>query len=249
MNPTQALSDAEVDELDDFLMSDDTPESCMDISALDGFFAALVLNPEFVMPSGYLPWIWDMEEGEEAPSFASIEQANHIMQLLMRYYNGVLDAIGHDNFAPLFYILPQQDGSEFYDAEGWCEGFMRGVFLFSEPWMEIFEKHPGFLAPMVLLGTEHGWEMLDKSPDIRQATQDAYELIAETVAVLYEHFGEQREAQLQKRLVQPGRHPSGIQVEAVRMSAVSFRVGRNETCPCGSGKKFKECCGAPPTVH
>src|ERR1035437_2082132 len=114
MNPTQALSDAEVDELDDFLMSDETPESCMDISALDGFFAALVLNPEFVMPSGYLPWIWDMEEGSETPSFASIDQANHIMQLLMCYYNGVLDAIGSDNFAPLLYTLPQQDGSEFY---------------------------------------------------------------------------------------------------------------------------------------
>ncbi|MBW3595844.1 MAG: SEC-C domain-containing protein, partial [Planctomycetes bacterium] len=22
------------------------------------------------------------------------------------------------------------------------------------------------------------------------------------------------------------------------------RVGRNEPCPCGSGKKFKKCCGA-----
>jgi preprotein translocase subunit SecA len=22
------------------------------------------------------------------------------------------------------------------------------------------------------------------------------------------------------------------------------KVGRNETCPCGSGKKYKKCCGA-----
>ncbi|MGB5261359.1 MAG: SEC-C metal-binding domain-containing protein, partial [Gammaproteobacteria bacterium] len=22
------------------------------------------------------------------------------------------------------------------------------------------------------------------------------------------------------------------------------KVGRNEPCPCGSGKKFKKCCGA-----
>ncbi|HUQ33162.1 MAG TPA: YchJ family metal-binding protein [Pyrinomonadaceae bacterium] len=26
--------------------------------------------------------------------------------------------------------------------------------------------------------------------------------------------------------------------------AVSQKVGRNEPCPCGSGKKFKKCCGA-----
>jgi hypothetical protein len=34
----QALSDAEFDELDGLLLSDETPESCMDISMLDGFY-------------------------------------------------------------------------------------------------------------------------------------------------------------------------------------------------------------------
>ena len=26
--------------------------------------------------------------------------------------------------------------------------------------------------------------------------------------------------------------------------AVSHKVGRNDPCPCGSGKKYKKCCGA-----
>ncbi|MBZ0093593.1 MAG: SEC-C domain-containing protein [Sulfuricellaceae bacterium] len=29
----------------------------------------------------------------------------------------------------------------------------------------------------------------------------------------------------------------------------SPKVGRNETCPCGSGKKFKECCGKEQLLH
>jgi uncharacterized protein len=31
----------------------------------------------------------------------------------------------------------------------------------------------------------------------------------------------------------------------------STKVGRNDPCPCGSGKKFKKCCGSPalPTLH
>lgn len=29
----------------------------------------------------------------------------------------------------------------------------------------------------------------------------------------------------------------------------STNVGRNETCPCGSGKKFKKCCGSPAGLH
>ena len=28
-----------------------------------------------------------------------------------------------------------------------------------------------------------------------------------------------------------------------RRQAVSKKVGRNEPCPCGSGKKYKNCCG------
>jgi uncharacterized protein len=31
----------------------------------------------------------------------------------------------------------------------------------------------------------------------------------------------------------------------------STKVGRNDPCPCGSGKKFKKCCGSrtPPPAH
>lgn len=29
----------------------------------------------------------------------------------------------------------------------------------------------------------------------------------------------------------------------------SAKIGRNSPCPCGSGKKWKRCCGAAPTVH
>ncbi|MCZ2154947.1 MAG: SEC-C domain-containing protein [Bryobacterales bacterium] len=27
------------------------------------------------------------------------------------------------------------------------------------------------------------------------------------------------------------------------------KVGRNDPCPCGSGKKFKKCCGAATVLH
>jgi uncharacterized protein YecA (UPF0149 family) len=27
------------------------------------------------------------------------------------------------------------------------------------------------------------------------------------------------------------------------------KIGRNEPCPCGSGKKWKRCCGAPTSIQ
>lgn len=35
-----------------------------------------------------------------------------------------------------------------------------------------------------------------------------------------------------------------ILLNPTRTRVVEKSVGRNESCPCGSGKKFKKCCGA-----
>jgi uncharacterized protein YecA (UPF0149 family) len=36
---------------------------------------------------------------------------------------------------------------------------------------------------------------------------------------------------------------SSEEIENVSRGAVAEKVGRNDPCPCGSGKKFKKCCG------
>ena len=249
LNPTQPLSDNELDELDKFMLSEDMPENAMDISMLDGFFAALVLHPQLIMPSKYLRWIWDAEKGEDEPAFPSMDGANRILGLIMRHYNSVLEAIGNDEFEPLFYTLAQEDGSEFFDAEGWCMGFMLGVSVFNEPWDSVIKERHELLAPMVLLGTEAGWDILEKSKDNKRATQGAYESIADNVSMLYEYFRRQREAATEKRLAQPNKNPVDFLNDVMDMPGAGFKVGRNEACPCGSGKKFKKCCGAPPTLH
>jgi len=240
MDTDRALSDDELDELDTFLTSESLSEEAMDLSTLDGFFAAIALNPEFILPSQWLPWVWDMEAGEETPAFASAAQAARINDLLLRHYNSVQDMIGDGRFAPLMYTLQQEDGSEFYDAEGWSMGFMLGVSLFQDVWLPIFEEYPEWLAPMRLLGTEEGWEQLEEmhldGADQRPAIRAAYDSIPEMVEAIYLHFLPQREAAARERVT-------------TTLRRAGDKVGRNDPCPCGSGKKFKKCCGAGPTLH
>ena len=81
--PSEPLSDAEFKELDDFLLSDDSPDDCMDISMLDGFFTALAVRPDLVMPSQWLPVVW----GGEERNFPDPIVAGHAYSLLLRYYN------------------------------------------------------------------------------------------------------------------------------------------------------------------
>ncbi|HTA92253.1 MAG TPA: SEC-C metal-binding domain-containing protein [Polyangiaceae bacterium] len=39
-------------------------------------------------------------------------------------------------------------------------------------------------------------------------------------------------------------NPARSELAPIQPQAISNKVGRNEPCPCGSGKKFKKCCGA-----
>jgi uncharacterized protein len=53
---------------------------------------------------------------------------------------------------------------------------------------------------------------------------------------LFQHFLPQREIAAQERIT-------------ATLRRAGDKVGRNDPCPCGSGKKFKKCCGAGPTLH
>ncbi|MBT7745398.1 MAG: UPF0149 family protein, partial [Alphaproteobacteria bacterium] len=55
MKPPQELDEEMLEELDEFLMSEDAPEDCLQISDLDGFLTGIVVGPELIMPSEWVP--------------------------------------------------------------------------------------------------------------------------------------------------------------------------------------------------
>ena len=68
----------------------------------------------------------------------------------------------------------------------------------------------------------------------RPTLQAFSETMRETLpAAIQGYVGLARAIQMAKQEVQPGGPPPGQ----------PDKVGRNEPCPCGSGKKFKRCCG------
>ena len=54
----QALTEAELSELEGYLGSEALPEACMDLEMLDGFLAAVVVGPDPIAPGEWLPWRW-----------------------------------------------------------------------------------------------------------------------------------------------------------------------------------------------
>ena len=234
--PEQPLTDDELDRLADVLKSCGS-KNAMNIEMLDGFLAALICGPESVLPSEYLPEIWGSDDAD-ALAFESKSDLQELLSLIMRHWN----AVGHilqsgDDFFPV--LLDDENGAR--HANDWATGFMRGMRLRRESWSVLLEdeEHGGALVPILALAHEN-----DPDPKMRPYKEPlSVELRDKLVAgvmvgvpAIYRYFAEDRKSEA-RRLA----------------SSRTFRrdapkVGRNDPCPCGSGKKFKHCC-ARMTLH
>lgn len=231
------LTDKEIEELDRFLLDAEGLEDSMDVATLDGFLTAILCGPKTVMPSAWIRWVWDMERGERAPEFASSDQAQHIIDLLMRHMNDISRTLlqSPEYYEPLLNERPN-NGEPIPILDEWCMGFMKGVGLDSEGWLPVVAGKPDWLSTIILYGTEEGWDILKKKNLSLDEHKELAAGLSDTVRKIHALFLEQR-----KQGMVEGKLPEVLRREPVRSPP---KVGRNEPCPCGSGKKFKLCHGS-----
>jgi preprotein translocase subunit SecA len=72
--------------------------------------------------------------------------------------------------------------------------------------------------------------------------QNLQEAIAQDIVHTIYHVSIRREAPPPPKGVQKEQQRVVAAREKVKVAA--HKVGRNDPCPCGSGKKYKRCCGA-----
>jgi uncharacterized protein len=224
----EPLTDAEVDRLGDFLKNCKGGRA-MNVETLDGFFAALIAGPEVVMPSEYYREVFGGEISDTC-EFASVNEANEILGLMMRHWNDIAGTLFKGEvYVPL--LLEDEDGVA--RGNDWARGFMRGIDVRHDGWAELVndEEHGRCLIPMKMLCHEH-----DPDPAMRpkpispEKREEVIVLMAAGLLGAYRYFREHREAY------------SDTTFSPERRRDVS-KTGRNDPCPCGSGKKYKRCCG------
>lgn len=236
MRLDKPLSERELDELQDFLSSDAVPEECMDIAMLHGFLTALVAGPSLVLPSEWLPVVWGEEEG---PEFESEDVALRIFNLIMRLYDSVMRTLqdAPHKFVPLLYKERTAGDKLDFSAKEWCKGFVAGAHLRTGDWDGLVQDRDNFalLTPILALADEGAMEEIlasSKNKDEKAVRAELLGVIPLAVAGMYDYWLSRRKERA-----------SGLKVDHPP-SGRSRQVGRNEPCPCGSGKKFKKCCGA-----
>ncbi len=224
MIPKKEFSRRDFTELSAFFRSDSTPEECLNISQLHGYLTSLAIGPKTIMPSRWLVDIWGNEM-----IWDSLEATENIIGLIMTLYNSLIEAVSKP-LGKFRLLLNDASGEDPGRAllEDWCTGFMLGVSLASNDWKPLIHSKTDqeLLGVIILFGTDSGKQKLKGIPDFTDQDIKKYaDVIRLSVKLISNYWLPYRKDVLQST-----------------HQAISNKVGRNDPCPCGSGKKFKNCC-------
>jgi len=204
-------------------------EETMLLEELDGFIAGLLVCPDLIKPGEWLPIIWNRDSADQQPAFDNLDHVNRVLGLVMEHYNSVARTLMErpDRYSPLFSV-DTRNGDILWEL--WIEGFETAVELRPEAWRKLLDADADTAAAisgMLMLAAIARGDQTAKDSDTVSAT--APDKIANWVVTL-------NEWRLANYRPMQGLDP-GVSTASTK------KVGRNDPCPCGSGKKYKKCCG------
>ena len=223
-----------------FLSSPQRPKDTLTYPQLAGFLFSLGNGPELIPPSEWTPLVFNDQE----VLYETKAEAEQVLQAMMALYNDCIRERtgGRVSLPPGCEIRPWPMDNLSADAplSQWAQGFGMGYDYLAEVWNEYtpdeFDEDFG-----ALLMTLSFFTSLKLAEAYHQETKGkgSLEQFAQTVIEIfpdamreYAHLG---------RAIYQARLEAG---DLDLAPSNHTKIGRNDPCPCGSGKKFKKCCGA-----
>ena len=261
-----ALSNEDLQELDELLDSlRERSEEVPQWEFCDGFLTAVVCTRRPISVGEWLPMLLgdgedlQVPDGQPLPQlevFASAEQQARFLELAQRRIDEIrtqldteVKSLADDEaFQPevldtrgAILVLPEAERAEIEDeevpsfAQVWALGFMYAVETWPEEWQPPRDKEAaGWVEDamqriVAMTEDDEGEPTIrmfgdDSPPSVSQERLNAY---GDAIWAVYD-------------LRDTWKHV-GPRVDTVRKAE---EPGRNDPCSCGSGKKYKKCCGA-----
>ena len=235
--------DAQIERIAQLLEQRAVPFKGFNLEALDGYLSAIALSPEAVPADEWQPPIWGTpprwdSEAERVDVSALLDDQLHLATQRACFEGDDLP----DLLAPLLWLPELPDGEQ-PDGEDddaldvgrdWAFGFFRGVELREAAWERWLDESEWVDEIFHLLDQLASGEILDEGALAEDPSQPAtpigyrqrLDIIASLPGML---------ADLQRHRID-----ALTPREPARRAAVPER---NAPCPCGSGRKYKKCCG------
>ena len=229
--------DPNLDRLQDLLDAIPAERDGMTVAELDGYVAALIVCPDMILPSEWLPGVWGKDH-----EFADAAAAEATIAAVMEHYNRTAKELAErpEEYAPILEIDPNS-GETLW--EPWIDGFERAMRLRPDAWEEIVLGEDEEAAASVSMVIALSNFYYGRS----EMTEEAADELDRLAPGMIPEFVRNLNAWTKSRQIgKPSGDDTGFHAGSDRNDPPAFgrKVGRNEPCPCGSGRKYKRCCGA-----
>jgi uncharacterized protein len=180
------LTSANLEKLDAYLSSDQSPDNCMQLSDLDGFLTGIICSPVMIPPSDWLPVISNRYE----PSIKNVITTTWVIQEIFARNNEIASCLNSEPayLEPIFWTA--MEGHVI--AMDWCEGFMDAYELQSELWHDLMVTDLGmeWMHPiMAHLFDEDGQSMVGaRETEIDALLERSATKIADTVPKIFTYW-------------------------------------------------------------
>ena len=230
--------DAQIERIAQLLEQRAVPFKGFNLEALDGYLSAIALSPEPVPPGEWQPPIWGTP-----PRWDSDAEREQVTALLEDQLNLATQRACFDGeelpdlLAPLLWLpedpdseQPGEDDDALDVGRDWAFGFFRGVELREAAWERWLDESDWVDQIFQLLDQLASGEILPEDPT-EPPTPIGYRQRLDIIASLPGML-----ADLQRHRID-----ALTPREPLRRAEIPER---NAPCPCGSGRKYKKCCGA-----
>ncbi|MFV1589911.1 UPF0149 family protein [Phaeobacter sp. JH20_39] len=222
-------SDQELDRLSMLLHALPVENMPMTLSELNGYLVGVLACPDMIPPSEWMPLVWG-ETGEA--NFPDETTATDTIGAVMAHHNAVAEAMTRSLWLePIYEVDPNSDEILW---EPWIDGFTRALKMRPDAWERLLDQaDEGTQSNLIfLMALQDIYTGNSKFTDaeIDDIDQEAPDLIPNCVAAILDKS-----------------RPELSHQEPANLGNAPFkaapRPGRNAPCPCGSGRKYKQCCG------
>ncbi len=197
--------------------------------ALHGMLTASVVGPKPVPIDWILQAVLSHPQAEplaldHLPEFCWLVEK--IEELFLRI--GLVFQQDPEMFRPLVYMRNLKEGGTTPDPRSWCFGFAEVIMYHRKAWEPLLSMEAGFLtvAPILMTADPDGWGKNDSWNPFKQMAPtmlcEGLKIAAMAIRAFWPFYAKLR--------------------SPIRASIVPER---NDPCPCGSGRKYKRCCGSP----
>lgn len=232
--PAAPLDSEQLERLADLLDRRAVPFKGLNLEALDGYLSALAVSPDPVTPAEWQPAVW----GGKPPRWRDADEERDVHALLAGHWNLVVRRVRHegelpDALLPLVWLPEDIESEQHADLDigaDWAMGFLRGVELRKTAWRAWFDSEDWILDIFEQLTRLVSGQILGEDRETPPTPMDVrarLDIVLDLPSML---------ADLHHHRIEHATPRTPIRREAT--------PGRNDPCSCGSGRKYKKCCGA-----